>query len=282
MVYERREILPPGTVVQHALHKVFAIDALISRLPLHDTYKCHSVPGKESCALRLTHDSSDEALRQLNRLMRLELNSPRIERKIGVVRAPSWLGLITEWIDGWLLPGGQRVVKLRSFPEELAKLHAVRIAVEILEGLQAFHRAGVIHGRLSPDSVSFREDGSIALVLAEAGVAEKEASSRISFGSIDYTAPVSSAPRPTAKKDLALVAELLLWMLSGKSHTMGAPATMTQLGQTALLGLSARQVVPALTTGIAVAIDRARSAGDCFASAAEMHLALCNAMKGNQ
>ena len=88
------------------------------------------------------------------------------------------------------LPGGSLAARLVDGPLRLEEM--LRVVAEVAAGLDALHRAGIVHRDVKPSNVLLREDGSAALT--DFGVAKGAAYTVLTrpgevLGTLDYLAP---------------------------------------------------------------------------------------------
>lgn len=152
------------------------------------------------------------------------IDSPYVVRIYEIGHLPGgWPYLIMEHIAG----GSLSALLERG---ALAPEHAAKIAADVLIGLDAAHRQGVIHRDIKPSNVLLDHAGDRAL-LCDFGIArsaspmhgEAPATGRALLGTLAYVAPErlvrardGSARREDPRSDLYSVGVILYRMLSGR------------------------------------------------------------------
>jgi hypothetical protein len=150
---------------------------------------------------------SVEGLRQTTRLLAASPH-PNIVRVIGLIESPGQLWLVTEWIDGVVLPSMIESVG------RLAAEQAVGVARGTLLGLAAAHENGVVHGDVSPSNVLVDRDG--AITLTDFGLAPPTGTPGVS-GTPGYLSPEAAYGMPLLPaSDVYSAAALLAYLLRGR------------------------------------------------------------------
>ncbi|HKU45069.1 MAG TPA: protein kinase [Polyangiales bacterium] len=153
------------------------------------------------------------------------LDHPNVLAPIQLIRAQTRLGVITQDVDGFTLSELIRLARTRG--EALPQPLALRIALDVLEGLEALHaveghveRYQFACGGLTPDSIHIGKDGRTRLI--DPGVAG--AAAGVAFWGHDpvalaYTAPEHSGAEPSFDpcSDAFSVGVMLWEMLAGQS-----------------------------------------------------------------
>ncbi len=129
--------------------------------------------------------------------------------------------MVWEYIDGENL--AQRLRSHGTLPPR----EAVRIAIEALHGLEAIHRAGIVHRDVSPENLMItRDTGAVKII--DLGVAKVEDPTEVSstrtgifVGKLRYAAPeqlgfLPEGERIDARADLYALAMVLFELLTGR------------------------------------------------------------------
>jgi len=118
-------------------------------------------------------------------------------------------------------PPGISLRAWRSAQGRMDVAPAVRLAIRILEGLEAAHRAGLAHGDIKPETIWCRDDGEGA-VLVDAGIttslwAAKHLGTRTALIGTPYYAPLEqfSGESPDEVSDLYNLATVMYELLTG-------------------------------------------------------------------
>ncbi|MFD7704682.1 serine/threonine-protein kinase [Streptomyces caelestis] len=156
----------------------------------------------------LPQDAGDAAGRASSRVLRAaertdRLCPGRIAAVVDAVEASGSLWTVTAWVDG--TPLDEVLAEEGAFDP----VRAARIALELLDVLDAAHARGVTHGELSPGQVFLREGGPA--VVTGYGLAGAVSASRL-------TAPSYASPEQARGEWTGPAADL--WALGAVLHTM--------------------------------------------------------------
>jgi eukaryotic-like serine/threonine-protein kinase len=185
---------------------------------------------------------------------------------------------------------GETLQALLDRTRPLETSMAIEIAMQMLNGLDVAHQAGVVHRDLKPENVFLVPapygalvkilDFGIAKLRAAAEVQEQKGLTRpgVVMGTPEYMAPEQawSADTVDARADVYAVGVMLYEMLSGRRPVTGDdPREIAQrvvAGELASLGT----LVPSLPTGLVATVHRAMGAmpEQRFPSARELQHAL--------
>jgi eukaryotic-like serine/threonine-protein kinase len=185
---------------------------------------------------------------------------------------------------------GETLQALLDRTRPLETSMAIEIAMQMLNGLDVAHQAGVVHRDLKPENVFLVPapygalvkilDFGIAKLRAAAEVQEQKGLTRpgVVMGTPEYMAPEQawSADTVDARADVYAVGVMLYEMLSGRRPVTGDdPRDIAQrvvAGELASLGT----LVPSLPTGLVATVHRAMGAmpEQRFPSARELQHAL--------
>lgn len=128
--------------------------------------------------------------------------------------------MVWEFIDGENL--AQRLRVRRTLPPR----QAVRIAVQALRGLDAIHRAGIVHRDISPENLMITGDDEVKII--DLGVAKLEDPDAVSttrtgifVGKLRYASPeqlgfIPEGERVDGRADLYALAMVLVELLTGR------------------------------------------------------------------
>jgi serine/threonine-protein kinase len=189
---------------------------------------------------------------------------------------------------------GESLADVLDRRRSLAPLDAVRIAIDVLEGLAAFHGCGLVHRDVKPENVFLvREraaDGAVRHTarLIDFGLSRAIASTRdgtervtlegIVAGTPEYMAPeqISDSPEQDQHVDLYATGVMLYQMLSGKLPFAGDKTDAIFDRVLAGGALPLAEVAPSVDTGVARIVHRAmmKDPAKRYHSAAEMIVAL--------
>ncbi len=149
--------LAPGDVLAH-----YRVLSPLGSGGMGQVYLAEDIRLGRKLALKVL---SPRALRDTDRLRRFErearaisaLNHPNILTIYDVGQATGLQFIATEYIDG---------VTLRTLIERgrLAVAHALEIAIQVAQALEAAHAADVMHRDLKPENVMIRADGYVKVL----------------------------------------------------------------------------------------------------------------------
>ena len=187
--------------------------------PIFDGFKATEKPSGREVRIRVVKDpyrlepTFVQALRQHADQLRA-VNHGSIERVLGFEQEEGIPFLVTEVAPGVTLE--ERVRRLASFSVPMA----VATAIGVVEGLNALHQAGIVHGDVSAKNVVVPTSGSVRLVLPgfwETYRSSSKAGLAMLRGMAPYIAPeVTSGEMPSARSDIYAVGVLLYQMLAGR------------------------------------------------------------------
>jgi serine/threonine-protein kinase len=128
--------------------------------------------------------------------------------------------MVWEFIDGENL--AQRLRSGGTLPPRLA----VRIAVQALHGLEAIHRAGIVHRDISPENLMITRDDTVKVIdLGVAKIDDPEVTSQtrtgIFVGKLRYAAPeqlgfLNEGEKIDGRADLYALAMVIVELLTGR------------------------------------------------------------------
>ena len=193
------------------------------------------------------------------------INHPNIAAIYGFEEAGKSQFLILELVEGETLA---EVLARQSFAESEQSLHALQIARQIAEALEAAHEQGIVHRDLKPANVKVRPDGTVKVLdfglakIVETGGTAGPSGAEVThsptittpamtglgviLGTAAYMSPEQAAGRPLDKRADIWAFGVVLWeMLTGRrlfgtaetvSHTLAdvlrADIDFTQLPAT--------------------------------------------------
>lgn len=151
----------------------------------------------------------------------LTLDHPAVLKILPVRTEKSRPYIAMEYLKGQTL--ARRLRKDSPLPEA----EAVRLAIQICEGLDYLHRKGVIHRDLKPENLMLCEDGSIRIM--DFGIAKSEDCRRLTFGGFsatmgtpDYIAPEQvQGKRGDSRSDIYALGAMLYEMTTGTAPYEG-------------------------------------------------------------
>ena len=126
--------------------------------------------------------------------------------------------MVWEYIDG------QNLAQRIRANGKLSPRQAVRIAIQTLHGLEAIHRAGIVHRDISPENIMLtREDARVKIIDLGVAKAEGDGSTQAGMfiGKLRYASPehlglLSETEHIDGRADLYSLAVVLYEMLDGR------------------------------------------------------------------
>jgi serine/threonine protein kinase len=201
--------LVPGTVLAGR----FRVVALLGRGGMGEVYRCQDLRLRETVALKLlpAHLAQDpDARRRLDDEVRVarRVTHPHVCRVFDVVDLETTVALCMEYIDGEDLSSLLRRVG------HLAPQRALRVARQIVLGVVAIHRQGLVHRDLKPANVML--DGRGDARVSDLGLASAAGDGGFA-GTPAYMAPEQLAGgAATVRSDLWSLALVLHELFSGE------------------------------------------------------------------
>src|SRR5438067_1977554 len=129
----------------------------------------------------------------------------------------------------WEFIEGQNLAQVLKQRGTLAPRHAVRIAIQALAGLEAIHRAGIVHRDISPENLMITRDseGFEFVKIIDRGVAKATESDvamtqtgmfvgKFRYASPDHLGFVPAGERIDGRADLYSLGVVLFEMLTGR------------------------------------------------------------------
>lgn len=200
----------------------FALLGLIGFGGMGNVYRAYDHELEEVVALKmLRHEriSAAGVLKRFRQEVRLarKITHPNIARMYDIGEVDGERFLTMEYIDGETL--AHRLARQLS----LSVVATLGIGIQLCLGLEAAHRAGVVHRDLKPDNILISKDNRVAITdfgiawpLAEATSGKGERHAGLA-GTPTYMAPEQIQGRPLdPRTDLYALGLILFEMLSGK------------------------------------------------------------------
>jgi serine/threonine protein kinase len=216
------------------------------------------------------------------------IQSPHVVRVSDVDQTGAGLAfMVMEYLHGKTLQSLYE--DLYRQRKRLAYVDALEYAMQMLEGVEAAHKSGVVHRDLKPDNVIITQGlkGETRIVLLDFGIAKLKVTGELDrgltrpgvmMGTPEYMAPeqVYSADAVDARADIFSLGVIIFEMLAGRRPVGGEePHSIARAyndGQIAKLG----ELVPNIDAALARAVHKAMAAkvDDRFTSVAAMRAAI--------
>ena len=167
--------------------------------------------------------------------------SPRLVRIFDIGTSDAAVYLTLEVIEGESLRD-----RLKRGP--LAIAEAVRLAVQILEGLQVLHSLGIVHRDIKPGNILLEPGGGVKL--ADFGLALRSNETRLTLsegvlGTLDYVSPEQALGEEVdPRSDLYSLGVVLFEMLAGELPHSGKSALGAVLGRLRAQAPDVRKIRP--------------------------------------
>ena len=163
--------------------------------------------------------------------------------------------IVMEYVEGTDL----KTLINREAP--LAIDRAVGLAEQIARGLQAAHRAGMVHRDIKPQNVIVTPDGQARIT--DFGVSKSHLSTAltetgVSFGTVDYLSPEQAQGRPaTPQSDVYALGVVLYELLTGKLPFVGDSAVAVAMKHVTEPPPAPRRLNPNVPPGLEALVLRA-------------------------
>ncbi len=197
----------------------YRIEAPVARSGMASIYRATDVRDNRQVALKIPHPDMEADPILFDRFQREagigeRLNHPKVMRVFGGEKR-SRIYMVMEWCEGRLL---RKILEEGPLPRE----RAIRIAVEVLDGLEYIHANGVAHRDLKPENILVDAEDHIKLI--DFGIASDSAARRLTYanftatlGTPNYISPEQvKGKRGDGRSDIYAMGVILYEMLSGK------------------------------------------------------------------
>ena len=197
----------------------YRIDAPVARSGMASIYRAIDTRDNRQVALKIPHPDMEADPILFDRFQREagigeKLDHPKVMRVYGGEER-SRIYMVMEWCEGRLL---------REILDEgpLEQERAIRIASEVLDGLDYIHANGVVHRDLKPENIMVDANDNIKLI--DFGIAGDSAAKRLTYanftaaiGTPNYISPEQvRGKRGDGRSDIYSMGVILYEMLSGK------------------------------------------------------------------
>ena len=197
----------------------YRIEEPVARSGMASIYRAIDTRDNRQVALKIPHPDMEADPILFDRFQREagigeKLDHPKVMRVYGGEER-SRIYMVMEWCEGRLL---------RAILDEgpLSQERALRIAGEVLEGLDYIHAHGVVHRDLKPENIMVDADDNIKLI--DFGIAGDAAAKRLTYanftaaiGTPNYISPEQvKGRRGDGRSDIYSMGVILYEMLSGK------------------------------------------------------------------
>ena len=160
----------------------YRIEAPVARSGMASIYRATDVRDNRQVALKIPHPDMEADPILFDRFQREagigeRLNHPKVMRVFGGEKR-SRIYMVMEWCEGRLL---RKILEEGPLPHE----RAIRIAVEVLDGLEYIHANGVAHRDLKPENIMVDAEDHIKLI--DFGIASDSAARRLTYANFTAT-----------------------------------------------------------------------------------------------
>jgi serine/threonine protein kinase len=197
----------------------YRIEAPVARSGMASIYRAIDLRDNRQVALKIPHPDLEADPVLFDRFQREasigeKLDHPKVMRVFGGEKH-SRVYMVMEWCEGRLL---RQILNEGPLPHD----RAIRIAVNVLDGLDYIHAHGVVHRDLKPENIMVDADDNIKLI--DFGIAGDSAARRLTYanftaalGTPNYISPEQvKGKRGDGRSDIYALGVILYEMLSGK------------------------------------------------------------------
>ncbi|MGW7138962.1 caspase, EACC1-associated type [Streptomyces xanthophaeus] len=196
------------------------------------------------------------------------LNHPSIASVYDFVDDSTGKFIVMEYVQGWDLGVVSSKTRL-TIPESVA------VTLDLLDGLEHSHAAGIIHCDIKPSNLVLAENGQVKIL--DFGISNLNSSAHEKnsiAATANYAAPeVWQGAAPDIKRDIYGAGVVLYELLTGESLRSGG--TFFEIAST-LPVVKTRELVPEVPSAVEKAVERALAPdpADRYQSAAQMRAKL--------
>lgn len=253
----------------------FEINALVSEGPIFTLLRARDRITGRDASLRLIRPPYDGQAEFIDALTAaIAKVSPivhsNVERLFELDRHDGHAYIVGEWTQAPAL--ADRIRKLAPFSVPVA----VAAAVSVCRGLDAFHKLGIVHGDVGPDTSCLMADGEVRLQMGglwEAYSASPTAGAVVLPSLAPSLAPeVGKGAMPSLRSDVYAVGVLLFELLTGRKPYVGDTPLATAMRHSTDETPRVRAFNPSVPVVLdeIVAKAMAKDPAERYASAAEM------------
>lgn len=203
----------------------YRIEAPIARSGMASIFRAIDTRDNRVVALKIPHPDMEADPILFDRFQREaaigeKLNHPMVMRVYGGEKR-SRIYMVMEWCEGKLL---RQILSEGRIPRD----RAIRIAVEVLDGLEYIHENGIVHRDLKPENIMVDANDNIKLI--DFGIAGDAGARRLTYanftatlGTADYIAPEQvKGKRGDGRSDIYALGVILYEMLTGRLPFSGS------------------------------------------------------------
>ncbi|HEY1579584.1 MAG TPA: serine/threonine-protein kinase [Terracidiphilus sp.] len=203
----------------------YRIEAPVARSGMASIFRATDVRDNRIVALKIPHPDMEADPILFDRFQREaaigeKLNHPMVMRVFGGEKR-SRIYMVMEWCEGKLL---RQIISEGHIPQD----RAIRIAIEVLEGLEYIHEQGIVHRDLKPENIMVDENDDIKLI--DFGIAGDSGARRLTYanftatlGTADYISPEQvKGKRGDGRSDIYAAGIILYEMLTGRLPFSGS------------------------------------------------------------